>query len=366
MSMHIVKIRLIACISIALLLGACNRTPESKTPETAATQQDTPPKPALNCQKISADMAKVNAQTQLDVIDQINTHLKQCIAQATNAQQLKWIQQSTQMYQQFLSTQNTDQDYAAFEEYGYQLLNRASNDDTSSEIKINLNPDALKKLSTRDRYLIENNGNSYIDLHYVGEGIFEYRRHPQYLVDLFTPHLPTDQRDFIVRMAKDNQDIFMNDAAITISWSELANRALFWEKYLQQYPQGHFSKNARQLFNEYRYFLFLGTDNTPVSDEFAPNTWINPEALTTIRQLAKTDNTALASKAIKFLDYIKTPITERNTQFDLNPIDKNGRKKEQYDLTFEQLKLLLKLDSPWDQDISDDCHTDAICISYAQ
>lgn len=374
--MYIVKIHLITCISIAILLSACNRTSEPKTTEPkttkpTATEQNTAqivPKSKLDCQKISPKMTAVNSQTKLDLLNQINTQLKQCVAQANNAQQLKWIQQSTQMYQQFLSSKNTEQQYAAFEDYGYHLLNIPSKnpDDENSEISIDLNPDVMKKLSTRDQYLIQNNGKSYIDLQYVGEGIFNYRRQPQYLVDIFAQHLPKDQREFLERMAKDNQEILFSDAAITVSWSELATRALFWEKYLQQYPKGHFYKNAQNLFNEYSYFLFLGTDNTPVSDEFAPDTWMNEEALITIRQLAKTDHTVLAEKAKKFLTYIKTPIDQRNIEFNINPLDKEGNPKDQNRITHEQLQQLLKLRSPWEREIYDDCHTDAICISYAE
>ncbi len=38
-------------------------------------------------------------------------------------------------------------------------------------------------------------------------------------------------------MAKDNQDIFYNDGALAVSWKELTERALFWEKFIQKYPK---------------------------------------------------------------------------------------------------------------------------------
>jgi hypothetical protein len=66
--------------------------------------------------------------------------------------------------------------------------------------------------------------------------MFTYRQ-PNYLVDVFSKALPADQKEFLSRMAKDNQDIFYNDGALAVSWKELTERALFWEKFIQKYPK---------------------------------------------------------------------------------------------------------------------------------
>lgn len=84
-------------------------------------------------------------------------------------------------------------------------------------------------------------------------------------------------------MAKDNQDIFYNDGALAVSWKELTERALFWGKVYSKISKSYFINDAKLLFNEYRYFIFFGLDNTPVSNEYAPNTWFDPDALQQIR-----------------------------------------------------------------------------------
>lgn len=89
------------------------------------------------------------------------------------------------------------------------------------------------QLSPRDQYLLQHEGQAYIELLYQGEGMFTYRRQPNYLVDVFSKALPADQKEFLSRMAKDNQDIFYNDGALAVSWKELTERALFWEKFIQ-------------------------------------------------------------------------------------------------------------------------------------
>ena len=203
---------------------------------------------------------------------------------------------------------------------------------------------------------------AYIELLYQGEGMFTYRRQPNYLVDVFSKALPVDQKEFLTRMAKDNQNIFYNDGALAISWKELTERALFWEKFIQKYPKSHFIGDAKLLFNEYRYFIFFGLDNTPVSDEYAPNTWFDKDALQQIQFLSTQNQSSLAKPAQLFLKFIATPVEERNKQFKIDLTDKNGDKKSNYQMTHEQLEQLLKLDSPWNTEVYRDCHMDAVCI----
>ena len=180
--------------------------------------------------------------------------------------------------------------------------------------------------------------------------------------------LPEDQRVFVTRMAQDNEALFFNDAAIAISWAEMVDRALFWENYLQKYPKSHFKADAKKLFEEYQYFIFFGSDNTPVSDEFAPDTWIDENALGHIKALAKRQDTALAEPAKKFLTFIKTPVNERMKKYPVEPKDRDGYEKSSYTIAREQLRKVLNLSDPWDSssDSYRDCHADGICVMWQQ
>ncbi len=50
------------------------------------------------------------------------------------------------------------------------------------------------QLSARDQYLIQHEGQAYIELLYQGEGMFTYRRQPNYLVDVFAKALPLTKK----------------------------------------------------------------------------------------------------------------------------------------------------------------------------
>lgn len=346
----------------ALILSGCNKTSQQDqavSKEQKSTEQKPVSKQNNSCIEINAAIQKINQNSKIEDLNQINEKLKTCVPSLKNDEQLKLINASTTMYQRFLKQDYTDKTARAFESFGYAVLEQKQRDPKKV---IQSQKKLFDQLSPRDQYLLQHNGEAYIDLLYQGEGMFTYRRQPNYLVDVFSKALTADQKEFLTRMAKDNQDIFYNDGALAVSWKELTERALFWEKFIQKYPKSHFIGDAKLLFNEYRYFIFFGLDNTPVSDEYAPNTWIDKDALEQIRFLSTQSQSSLAKPAQQFLKFIATPVEERNKQFKIDLTEKNGDKKSNYQITHEQLEQLLKFDSPWNTEVYRDCHIDAVCI----
>ncbi|WP_309952399.1 hypothetical protein [Acinetobacter calcoaceticus] len=346
----------------ALILSGCNKTSQQDqavSKEQKSTEQKPVSKQNNSCIEINAAIQKINQNSKIEDLNQINEKLKTCVPSLKNDEQLKLINASTTMYQRFLKQDYTDKTARAFEAFGYAVLEQKQQDPKKV---IQSQKKLFDQLSPRDQYLLQHNGEAYIDLLYQGEGMFTYRRQPNYLVDVFSKALTADQKEFLTRMAKDNQDIFYNDGALAVSWKELTERALFWEKFIQKYPKSHFINDAKLLFNEYRYFIFFGLDNTPVSDEYAPNTWFDKDALEQIQFLSTQNQSSLAKPAQQFLKFIATPVEERNKQFKIDLTEKNGDKKSNYQVTHEQLEQLLKFDSPWNTEVYRDCHIDAICI----
>jgi len=346
----------------ALILSGCNKTSQQDqavSKEQKSTEQKPVSKQNNSCIEINTAMQKINQTSKIEDLNQINEKLKTCVPSLKNDEQLKLIDASTAMYQRFLKQDYTDKTARAFEAFGYAVLEQKQRDPKKV---IQSQKKLFDQLSPRDQYLLQHNGEAYIDLLYQGEGMFTYRRQPNYLVDVFSKALTADQKEFLTRMAKDNQDIFYNDGALAVSWKELTERALFWEKFIQKYPKSHFISDAKLLFNEYRYFIFFGLDNTPVSDEYAPNTWFDKDALEQIQFLSTQNQSSLAKPAQQFLKFIATPVEERNKQFKIDLTEKNGDKKSNYQITHEQLEQLLKFDSPWNTEVYRDCHMDAVCI----
>ena len=355
------KLKLLTILLVGFSISGCNRseTPEQQKSETQSTNTQS----VIECAPLSDQMAKIDTSSQIAQLDEITQQLKDCLPKVDNAQQLKWLEQSTAMYKKFLDTNNnTEAQVISFTDYTASILEDSPEDKidyTKGDAKL------FKTLSARDQYLIQNLGKSYLDLQYFGEGIFQYRRQPSYLIDVFSPHLSEDQAIFLKQMAKDNQKSFLSDGAITIPWSEMVERALFWENYLKQYPKGYFAEDAKILFRSYRYFTFMGTGNTPVSYDFVGEKSIDPQALAEIKKLSQNEDTSLSQQAKAFLEFISMPVEKRNQTIKVDATNEDGDTKHEYELTFDQLEKYLKLPSPWtEQDNGKDCYTDAICFDY--
>ena len=64
--------------------------------------------------------------------------------------------------------------------------------------------------------------------------MFTYRRQPNYLVDVFLRLLPADQKEFFISYGKRQIKTFSITMVLWLfSWKELTERALFWEKFIQ-------------------------------------------------------------------------------------------------------------------------------------
>ena len=370
--MKFVVYRVFFIMSSLLLLGCQKPIPHQNEDELTSQQAAKKITSQEECQKIDQIMQKIDHHSAIEALNQINVQLKQCIATVENAQQLKWLESSTEMYQRFLEGHQQTKEYYTryyphFEKYTISLLDNENvweqldrNEPVQGDITL------FRELAPRDQYLFNHQQQAYIHLQALSEGVFEFHRKPQYVIDIFASTLPKDQQDFIQRMAKDNRDPTFGDASLTISWQELVERALFWERYVQKYPKGYFTPDAKKLFEDYSNFIFFGLDNTPVSENYTTDSWIDEDALQQIKFLAKNHNTQLNKKAQKFLSFIKTPTEQRQEKFKLQPIelfDEYGHKKHPQQIAHEQLRLALNI-KPRDWNTSRDCYTDAICFRH--
>ena len=69
------------------------------------------------------------------------------------------------------------------------------------------------------------------------KGQVHYRCSPEYLAKIFAPYLPVAEQEFIEHLAIQNQYPAVIGGQVKIDAKEIADRALYWESYLQQYPK---------------------------------------------------------------------------------------------------------------------------------
>ena len=344
---------------LALLLGSClyllgcqnSDIPPVPEPPKVETSASEPVDLTQMCENIQHNMQQIDNTRTTFALEQINQDLKVCLPLLPLNEQLNLLTLSTQMYQRFLHVERSAAEQAAFDQHAFDLAQHPT-----------IQQSHFESFALRDQYLLKHKGQAYLELYDAGEAQLVYRRSPQYLAIIFAPYMPDAEQIFIERMAKDNMQHSLRDGGLTLDATDLAERALFWEDYLQRYPKSHFIRDARYLAEVYAMLLFKGTINNPVSQDYVDESSIQPAVLFEIKKLAKLPKSPLAQQARKFLAFIHMSSEQRLTEIAVQPTAREQREYGDYALVHAQLNQYLNL-----KNISiyakRDCFSDAICIS---
>lgn len=103
--------------------------------------------------------------------------------------------------------------------------------------------------------------------------------------------------------AKESEDRFMRDAALSIGWDELLDRSLAAEAFTLQYPDSKRAKEVETLRGYYTLAVFYGGNNTPLFDY--DNGVMEPEAkeaYTSVLEKSDTASSPLLEKLKQFMD----------------------------------------------------------------
>lgn len=339
-----------------MLISGCHQQSTLPVHEQASATVATPP--VSICHSLNTLIQKIDNQSTITALQQVNQHIQQCIPQLSFEEKKQLIYASTNMYQRFLATERTAEQQTAFEQYA---INNSTNPAMRQEY--------LSHFNARDRYLIQHQGEAFYELYDAGDGTIMYRRQPNYLLKLFAPYLPEAERVFIENLAQQNQVSIIANNNLDIPWSEISLRAQFWQNYIQRYPNSSFLDDAQRLKFKYAQFLFHGSNNVPVSNHYLGESDIYPEALTEVKLLATQNQLALGQQAQKFLQFIVLSPEQRDQSIpvELSAAEKRSEKSQLIKIN-KQLDTYMKLYDPLALDsthIARDCLIDAICITHA-
>ena len=353
-----------------LLVGACQPRSDAETlPEVVDTQSvdqnnaaqkplvDSETKVADNlvdaqtCLDINKNMQKVDDTSKIEAIYKVQEQLKACLPTANNKQVLTLLKSYQDMYNRFLASDfDSESDNETFNNAIYELFYGKG-----------LSSAQLKTLSPRDQYLVELvKSKADVSIYDEGEGYFSFTHNLKAMADIFTPYLRKDQRLFIQRMAIDNQESFWSDASVTASFAELIERALFWEDYIRQYPDGYRIKDAQYLLDFYRYIIFFGAENTQWIDD-AIHEFMMPEDEQLIQRLSKHPNSILAKDAQKFLKFLALSDSERQQEYPAPSTDEDGDELSSWSTARYQLNKALQIPSIWNEIDTKDCFQGLFC-----
>lgn len=325
----------------------------TKVSETKKTKSATVD--AQTCTTLNNAMQKVDSDSKIEAIYDIQDQLKACLPTANNAEVMTLLKSYQDMYNRFLAS---DLDYDSDSESDYETFNSAIYELYYGE---GLSSAQLKTLTPRDQYLVGLvKGDTDVSIYDEGEGYFSFTHNLKAMADIFTPYLRKDQRLFIERMAIDNQESFWSDASVTVSFADLIERAVFWEDYIQQYPDGYAVEDAKILLNLYQHTLFFGSDNTDWTDNDF-RTFTDPQYKTMMLQLAKRPKGALGRNARILLDFMTLTENERQQKYLKSLTNTERNLLEEEFSSYDSLEKMLKVHRPWDVRHYRDCLNGLFC-----
>ncbi|MBU5616896.1 hypothetical protein KPY62_07295 [Psychrobacter sp. TAE2020] len=359
--------------SLLLTLSACKPSSDStgksdstatdtikqkeKSPPIEVAQPTTVASTAIDaqtCIALNKAMQKIDNTSKIEAIYAIQQQLEACLPTANNAEVLALLKSYQAMYQRFLYFDS----YMDYEHF-YTLVE-------TMEAGKKISAEQLQTLTPRMQYLIKLiEAKADVSILYIGEGMFMFDHDLKAMADIFTPYLAEDQQAFIQQMAKDNQEIFSNDAAIDISFDEVITRAKFWQDYIQHYPKSSFIKDADSLFDFYRRAVFFGSDNTQWTDD-AVHEFISPEYEQSMQKLAKRATSILAQDARSLLKFMAMSDSQRQQAYPVPEFDEEGDEIQEWSKVRHQLKMALPIPLvlPWEEGDNRDCSNGVICVDY--
>ena len=102
-------------------------------------------------------------------------------------------------------------------------------------------------------------------LEYAGEGTYAVGARPDFYYNIFKDYVSDAYKEYLKITADKNEGNFADDAGITITFEELADRIIVWENFMKKYPAADkdLKKNVKEKVLQYRNAYILGLDNTP-------------------------------------------------------------------------------------------------------
>lgn len=169
------------------------------------------------------------------------------------------------------SYEHMDADSLNFEQILYEK------DEDGKPYKLSQKQIARKKALDQNGFLLASSeGQTFIDPNH------------QFIATQFGKYVSAPMNQYLTQLGKEQKDGYEVDAGLTIEPKELAERAVWWEKFYKSVENTKFLY-AKDASKQYRYVLYTimeGMDNTPVAD------YISDSAASSTIQLSEYFNTA--------------------------------------------------------------------------
>ncbi|MFD2908482.1 hypothetical protein ACFSX9_07010 [Flavobacterium ardleyense] len=85
--------------------------------------------------------------------------------------------------------------------------------------------------------------------------------------NLFHKYVTDDYKDYLYLKSEENKEIYEGDASLNLTFTELGDRIIDWEKFIKKYPESKLSSQVKDQIARYQIDYLLGLDNTPTTEK---------------------------------------------------------------------------------------------------
>ena len=192
--------------------------------------------------------------------------------------------------------------YLPYYSYAILLLSNTANDEYYGQVPSDFfnTYDSFEKLPPAYQPIMKELNGYGIQLEDIGEGCADLSFYPDYFYELFKPYTTEATRRYLELLAYERANEFLFDAAVTITWEELAGRIVSFEEFLNKHSQSMFAGEIKDMYNSYTGLLLTGCDNTPTCDWHMDGTRkLNTDAYEAYQRIIETYNHRRIAKILK-------------------------------------------------------------------
>jgi hypothetical protein len=141
----------------------------------------------------------------------------------------------------------------------------------------------------------------------VGEGMVEIKTKSDFYYRIFKNHVSDDYNAYLAIKKEEDKVSYSGDASLSISFREIGDRVIVWEKLIAKYPQSKLLPKMKEQYEAYQTDYLFGLDNTSTTERpLNGSVYINPENITEFNRFMNNYPQSPTAKLIQlFLKHFK-------------------------------------------------------------
>lgn len=215
---------------------------------------------------------------------------------------------SIRVYEQWLrqnlskmSFEEIDAAYISFREFYYNEINQYN------EQLETLYPDMLERMNEPDdkemkelMAMLQLCGSELLQ----SEGFFYVDQRYDYFKSIFSEHASSEMKEYLEIRSKELKEGFSEDAGLLITFEQLYDRVVVWEKFLADNPEFILNEEVKGMLSMYLSTLMTGMDNSPAFD-YETGKLLTELQFIYSKAIQKNDNRNSTKVLRKYFDHLK-------------------------------------------------------------